>query len=236
MDKTSGLAWPEPIRYTRIMAMSNLQDNTNSSHEPCVVCGRAILPEDSWCLTLDNSGKGHVRCVYPETAKTQKSDADNTTGTPKDQPKTTEVATSTLPQHSIVNAPTSIQGVAEFILLCRCITTLACFWFGISIAGGEHLFRRWDYQVLYAPAVGPNGEPASRTTAEASLATTTVLNSDLQKKLDELSRDGWELVGACVEEETAFPNFGKDEYVNGIRENVRPQGLILMFKRRAWNL
>lgn len=53
-----------------------------------------------------------------------------------------------------------------------------------------------------------------------------------QNKLDELGKDGWELVSTSLEMETAFPNFGSEQYVTGIRENVRPQCLICIFKRK----
>lgn len=43
--------------------------------------------------------------------------------------------------------------------------------------------------------------------------------------------EGWELAGCFLEMETAFPNFGNEDYVTGIRDNVRPQRLVLIFKR-----
>lgn len=46
-----------------------------------------------------------------------------------------------------------------------------------------------------------------------------------------LGQEGWELAGCYLEMETAFPNFGDEDYVTGIRDNVRPQRLVLIFKR-----
>ncbi len=54
-----------------------------------------------------------------------------------------------------------------------------------------------------------------------------------QSKLDELGKEGWELVSTSLELETAFPNFGNEQYVLGIRENIRPQCLICIFKRKV---
>ena len=34
-----------------------------------------------------------------------------------------------------------------------------------------------------------------------------------------------------LEIETAFPNFGSADYVTGLRDNVRPQRLVLILKR-----
>ena len=35
-----------------------------------------------------------------------------------------------------------------------------------------------------------------------------------------------------VENETAWPNFGKDEFVTGLQPNVRAQSLVMIFKRK----
>ena len=49
--------------------------------------------------------------------------------------------------------------------------------------------------------------------------------------LNELGMANWELVGSYVEHNTSFPNFGNDEYVTGIRPNVRPSAVVFIFKR-----
>lgn len=50
--------------------------------------------------------------------------------------------------------------------------------------------------------------------------------------LNEMGNEGWELSTCYLELETAFPNFGDEDYVTGIRDNIRPQRLVLIFKRR----
>jgi len=52
-----------------------------------------------------------------------------------------------------------------------------------------------------------------------------------ETELNRLGQDGWELVSSHLEMETAFPNFGNDSYVNGIQPNIRPQKLVIIFKR-----
>jgi hypothetical protein len=52
-------------------------------------------------------------------------------------------------------------------------------------------------------------------------------------EVSKLGAAGWELVTSYLEMETAYPNFGKDEYVTGLQTNVRPQKLVLIFKRPA---
>jgi hypothetical protein len=47
-----------------------------------------------------------------------------------------------------------------------------------------------------------------------------------------LGDEGWELVGSFLEMETAFPNFGKEEYVTGLQPNIRLQRAVLIFKRQ----
>ncbi len=51
-------------------------------------------------------------------------------------------------------------------------------------------------------------------------------------KINKLGEQGWELVSAYVENETAWPNFGKDEFVTGLQPNVRAQSLVMIFKRK----
>jgi hypothetical protein len=51
--------------------------------------------------------------------------------------------------------------------------------------------------------------------------------------LNLMGKEGWEMVDSHLEMETAFPNFGKDDFVNGLQPNIRPQSLTLLFKRPA---
>ena len=83
----------------------------------------------------------------------------------------------------------------------------------------------WEYRIVEFSAAGG----ASRTGTAALAATTIQID---QMKLREIGAEGWELVSTMLEVETAFPNFGKDEYVTGLRENVRPQKAVLVFKRK----
>ena len=85
--------------------------------------------------------------------------------------------------------------------------------------------NRWEYQTLEFTGTG-----MSRTGSGALGASTILVESS---KLREMGAQGWELVGTLLEMETAFPNFGKDEYTTGLRENVRPQKAVLIFKRRT---
>lgn len=42
----------------------------------------------------------------------------------------------------------------------------------------------------------------------------------------------WELVDVYTIIETSYPNFGKSEYVTGLRENTRTSSINYVFKRR----
>ncbi len=90
---------------------------------------------------------------------------------------------------------------------------------------------KWDYNKISFPAADPKyptlGNPG-RNDADGMAATTVVLD---EQELDKLGMEGWELVASYLEIQTAFPNFGKEEYVTGLRENVRPQLLVCIFKR-----
>ncbi|MBC7771256.1 MAG: hypothetical protein H7210_02055 [Pyrinomonadaceae bacterium] len=52
------------------MATPKSQHHPSPAQATCAVCGQAIMQRDSWCVTRDNAGKGHMRCVYPETYAT----------------------------------------------------------------------------------------------------------------------------------------------------------------------
>ena len=83
----------------------------------------------------------------------------------------------------------------------------------------------WEYHVVTVAANGGD----SRTGFAAMSAATVNVPAD---SLAALGADGWELVGTLLETETAFPNFGNDNYVNGLQPNVRPQLATLIFKRQ----
>lgn len=111
---------------------------------------------------------------------------------------------------------TRSQGAIIIILI---LTTLI-----ISISSFI-LPNRWEYQTVEFPGTG-----ISRTGSLALSASTIKIDSS---RLNAMGEQGWELVDSFVEVETAFPNFGKEEYVAGLRENIRPQKAVLIFKRRA---
>lgn len=73
------------------------------------------------------------------------------------------------------------------------------------------------------------------TTTAGALAPNQINVGEAQ--LDALGQQGWELAGSYLEMETAFPNFGSADYVTGLRDNVRPQRLVLILKRpvREWS-
>jgi hypothetical protein len=84
----------------------------------------------------------------------------------------------------------------------------------------------WEYKVV---AVSPKGN-VERTGA-AAFSTVTITPSD--SELDALGAEGWELVTSYLEMESAYPNFGDEKYVTGLQPNVRPQRVILIFKRHS---
>ena len=53
-----------------------------------------------------------------------------------------------------------------------------------------------------------------------------------EKELSKLGSQGWEIVGSFLEMETAYPNFGRAEYVTGLQTNVRPQRVVLILRHR----
>jgi len=91
---------------------------------------------------------------------------------------------------------------------------------------------QWKYTYSSVPARSARytSLAADRTGDDAKSA--TQIDRDLLKSLtEEMTNSGWELAGTAMEIETAYPNFGKEEYVTGLRENIRPQALLLVFRK-----
>ena len=53
------------------------------------------------------------------------------------------------------------------------------------------------------------------------------------KQLNDLGKEGWELVGVHSKIETVFPNFGNQDYHTGIKNNIRTNEIIYTFKREV---
>ncbi len=66
-------------------------------------------------------------------------------------------------------------------------------------------------------------------TGEGALRFTSIKVDEQQ--IASMGAEGWELVGTFLEMETAYPNFGRSEYVTGLQPNIRPQRAVLIFKR-----
>lgn len=81
----------------------------------------------------------------------------------------------------------------------------------------------WEYRVERYTAEGN-----SRTGADALKSASVQIGGNV---LTTIGAQGWELVGTYLEVETAYPNFGDTQYVTGLQPNMRPQDLVLIFKR-----
>jgi len=89
----------------------------------------------------------------------------------------------------------------------------------------------WEYKIKRfdnALASDPNDTVVLREYDDAKDATAVFIE---QSELDSLGSEGWELVSTYLEIETAFFNFGKSDLHTGIKENVRPQAVVALFKR-----
>jgi hypothetical protein len=79
---------------------------------------------------------------------------------------------------------------------------------------------QWEYKLQYSV---PKPQP-ERKGNDAALATAITPGAE---ELTALGKDGWELAGLVLENETAYPQFDKVAV-----PNVRPQRLVLFFKRK----
>jgi hypothetical protein len=77
----------------------------------------------------------------------------------------------------------------------------------------------WEYQSITFKAI--NSSPSSAAWIDLEI-----------DELQTLGREGWEVAGMWIENETVHPNFGKSEYVAGIQPNTRPSQLVIILKRK----
>jgi hypothetical protein len=97
------------------------------------------------------------------------------------------------------------------------------FVFALTLVGcDQHKPVPWEYKVIKTES------DLERLGSDAMKAFTVIADEDT---LNAIGDSNWELVTAYVEHNTAFPNFGKDEYVTGMRPNVRPSAVVFVFKR-----
>jgi hypothetical protein len=82
---------------------------------------------------------------------------------------------------------------------------------------------RWEYKKVVFPS-----EYNDRIGSGALRYSTISVDETL---LDLMGREGWEMTGSYLEMETAFPNLGDEDSVDGIQPNIRPQSLVVLFKR-----
>ena len=56
--------------------------------------------------------------------------------------------------------------------------------------------------------------------------------NDPTGQLNNLGKEGWEVVTAYTEENTVHPNFGNSEYVTGLQPNTRTAVVNIILKRK----
>lgn len=79
---------------------------------------------------------------------------------------------------------------------------------------------KWEYKVV------------SMTGNKTNDYSSTIF-SDPTGMLDNMGKEGWELVDTYTETSTAFPNFGNDQYVTGLKPNTRTSVVNFVFKRKS---
>jgi hypothetical protein len=94
--------------------------------------------------------------------------------------------------------------------------------------------HNWEYKAIYFDASKITSTDKSYLKSEQefvnSISSTSVIPSD--SSLNKLGAEGWEIASSYLEQETVFPNLlAKGESVDGLKENVRPQRLVVIFKR-----
>lgn len=116
------------------------------------------------------------------------------------------------------------QGYVLIVLVCIVIGLLA--WNTFKSA------PKYAYKVISVQAqFNKGGTESSLNQKNASDLNSTSINLK-DEELSLLGNEGWELVGTFLELETTHPNFGSSEYVTGLQPNIRPQKVVLLFKKQ----
>jgi hypothetical protein len=93
---------------------------------------------------------------------------------------------------------------------------------------------KWEYKTVYFDAQKIESlEKSYMKTSESfeqRVSSTSILPSD--SSLNKFGIVGWEIATSYLEMETVFPNLlASGDGVNGLQPNVRPQRLVVIFKR-----
>jgi hypothetical protein len=94
--------------------------------------------------------------------------------------------------------------------------------------------QNWEYKSIYFDA----DKIASRDKAYLS-SDETFLNTVASKSvipadssLNKLGAEGWEIASTYLEQETVYTNLlARGKSIEGLKENMRPQRLVVIFKR-----
>jgi hypothetical protein len=125
------------------------------------------------------------------------------------------------PQKPVV-AGASASGVTR--LQGHFIIGLLCIGLGLPFWNALKPVPHWEYKKVVVLTSG-----LSDRTGVGALSNSSISLDD--NMFESLGADGWELAGSYLEMETAFPNFGRSDLVTGLQPNIRPQRLVLIFKR-----
>lgn len=93
---------------------------------------------------------------------------------------------------------------------------------------------KWEYKVCYFDAELIKSElkqyAGGSDIFKTSVSSTSItLNEDI---LNELGNEGWEIINSYLEQETVYPNLlSEGNSVSGLQPNIRPQRLVIIFKR-----
>lgn len=83
--------------------------------------------------------------------------------------------------------------------------------------------EKWEYKVTYLESTEIEEYTKSDFNPKEAQLNAGMINS--------YGEEGWELVDTYLETETVHPNYGNDDYVTGLQPNIRPQRLVMIFKR-----
>lgn len=84
--------------------------------------------------------------------------------------------------------------------------------------------QKWEYKTITVT-------PSTKNNRMGTGAGDFSLVEQSDEQLNQLGGDDWELVSSYLEMETAYANLGNQKYTSGLQPNIRPQDVVLLFKR-----
>jgi hypothetical protein len=94
--------------------------------------------------------------------------------------------------------------------------------------------HNWEYKSLYFDAAKISSSDKAYLSSDVTFLNTVSSKSVIpaDSSLNKLGAEGWEIASTYLEQETVYTNLlARGKSIEGLKENIRPQRLVVIFKR-----